>query len=112
MSIPEHFKIEGQHIIAGDLLMRLTKKKKESLHHRERSYETLFDKEEDPIGQYLKVTELFSGSWCNSSKSRASVGGIPKKSFILPSRPPKPLPTRTGYLVYGVYSQTVSEVSI
>ncbi len=83
---PEHFKIEGQHIIAGRLLNEVDEKEKRKVCIIGKEvYETLFDKEEDPIGQYLKVNGIyFQVVGAIRPKSRASVGGNTEESVFLP----------------------------
>lgn len=84
---PEHFQIEGQHILAGRLFNELDEKgsRKVCVIGKE-VYETLFQPGENPEGQYIRVNGIyFQVIGVIRPKSRAaSIGGDIEKSIYLP----------------------------
>ena len=84
--LPEHFMIEGQHIISGRLFNDLDQngKRKVCIIGKE-VYETLFQPGEVAEGQYLRVNGIyFQVIGVIRPKSRASIGGDVEQSIFLP----------------------------
>ncbi|MBB4038020.1 putative ABC transport system permease protein [Dysgonomonas hofstadii] len=84
--LPEHFMIEGQHVLSGRLFNELDEagKRKVCVIGKE-VYETLFQKGEDPQGQYIRVNGIyFQVIGVIRPKSRASIGGDVEQSIYLP----------------------------
>jgi putative ABC transport system permease protein len=83
---PDHFKIEGMHIISGRLFNELdiNGSRKVCLIGTE-VYETLFQPGENAIGQYIRVNGIyFQVSGVIRPKSKASIGGDVESSIFLP----------------------------
>ncbi len=78
--------IEGQHVLSGRLFNELDEagKRKVCVIGKE-VYETLFQKGEDPQGQYIRVNGIyFQVIGVIRPKSRASIGGDVEQSIYLP----------------------------
>jgi len=84
--LPEHFMIEGQHIMAGRLFNELDEKgKRKVCIIGKEVYETLFQPGESAEGQYIRVNGIyFQVIGVIRPKSRASIGGDPEQSIYLP----------------------------
>jgi putative ABC transport system permease protein len=83
---PEHFKIEGQHIIAGRLFNELDEQGSRKVCIIGKVvYETLFKPGESAIGQYIRVNGIyFQVIGVIRPKSRANIGGNVEESVYLP----------------------------
>jgi len=83
---PAHFEIEQQHVIKGRTFnnMDIQNSRKVCVIGRE-VYETLFMKEEDPVGQYIRVNGIyFQVIGVIRPKSRISIGGDVESSVFFP----------------------------
>ncbi|MDU1890654.1 MAG: ABC transporter permease [Dysgonomonas sp.] len=83
---PDHFKIEGQHILSGRLFNELdiNGSRKVCVIGKE-VYETLFQKGEIAEGNYIRVNGIyFQVIGVIRPKSRASIGGDVETSIFLP----------------------------
>lgn len=83
---PEHFNIEGQHVLAGRLFNDLDEanSRKVCVIGKE-VYETLFQPGESAIGHYIRVNGIyFQVIGVVRPKSGASIGGDPETSIYLP----------------------------
>lgn len=83
---PEHFKIEGQHIMSGRLFNELDEQgSRKVCVIGKQVYETLFKPGESAIGQYIRVNGIyFQVIGVIRPKSRASIGGNVEESIYLP----------------------------
>lgn len=84
--LPEHFMIEGQHVMSGRLFNDLDEhgSRKVCIIGKE-VYETLFQPGESAIGQYVRVNGIyFQVIGVIRPKSRASIGGDVEQSIYLP----------------------------
>ncbi len=83
---PAHFKIEQQHVLNGRLFndLDIDNYRKVCIIGKE-VYETLFQPNEDPIGQYIRVNGIyFQVVGVIRPKSRASIGGDVESTVFLP----------------------------
>ncbi|MFV0419713.1 MAG: ABC transporter permease [Dysgonomonas sp.] len=83
---PDHFKIEGMHIVSGRLFNELDieDSRKVCVIGKE-VYETLFQQNEPTDGQYIRVNGIyFQVIGVVRPKSRASIGGDVETSIFLP----------------------------
>lgn len=83
---PEHFMIEGQHILYGRLFNKLDEQesRKVCIIGKE-VYETLFKAGDSPIGQYIRVNGIyFQVIGVITPKSKAQIGGDVNQSVYLP----------------------------
>lgn len=83
---PDHFKIEGQHILSGRLFndLDIDASRKVCVIGKE-VYETLFQPGEVAEGQYIRANGIyFQVIGVIRPKSRASIGGDVEKSIYLP----------------------------
>ncbi|MDR1090896.1 MAG: ABC transporter permease [Prevotella sp.] len=83
---PEHFKVEGQHIMSGRLFNYLDEQGSRKVCIIGKVvYETLFKSGESAIGQYIRVNGIyFQVIGVIRPKSRASIGGNVEESVYLP----------------------------
>jgi putative ABC transport system permease protein len=83
---PEHFKIEGQHILSGRLFNELDEQGSRKVCVIGKVvYETLFKPGESAIGQYIRVNGIyFQVIGVIRPKSRANIGGDVEESIYLP----------------------------
>ena len=83
---PEHFHIEGMHILSGRLFNDMDEKNKRKVCIIGKEvYETLFQPGEVAEGQYIRVNGIyFQVIGVIRPKSKASIGGEPERSIYLP----------------------------
>jgi len=83
---PEHFHIEGMHILSGRLFNDMDEKNKRKVCIIGKEvYETLFQPSEVAEGQYIRVNGIyFQVIGVIRPKSKASIGGEPERSIYLP----------------------------
>lgn len=83
---PEHFKIEGQHILSGRLFNELDEENSRKVCIIGKVvYETLFQPGEVAEGQYIRVNGIyFQVIGVIRPKSKASIGGDVEESIYLP----------------------------
>lgn len=84
----DHFRVEQMHLLKGRVINELDNQEARKVCVIGKTvYETLFDIDEDPVGQFIRLNGIyFQVIGVISPKSNASIGGRPEENVFIPFR--------------------------